>query len=325
MKRYLIVTIDTECDNQWVESSRRNISLKNIREITALQGLFNKFKIKPCYLITYPVAGDSYSVLMFREFLSSGLCEVGAHLHSWTTPPILDNEARLGSFLHSLPGNIQQQKFANLHNLIVDNLKIEAKSYRGGRYSFGSNILRALEEKGYLFDSSITPFNDWSRIGGPDYTDSHIFPYFPSRSDVLKKGDSSVLEVPVSIYFDRDIPDNLKKIILRAPLMFHLQGILKRLKLCKLIWLDPSLQSVSEMKKLIDILLDNKKTGYINLMFHSSVLLAAGSPYNKNAKEVVDFYGRLETILSYLIKDKNAINIMPKDFARLYTKTSRDD
>ena len=104
-----------------------------------------------------------------------------------------------------------------------------------------------------------------------------------------------------------------------------MQGILKRLKLCKLIWLDPSFQTVAEMKKLIDILLDNKKTGYINLMFHSSVLLAGSSPYNKSAKDVVGFYGRLESVLSYLIKDKNTVNLMPKDFAELYPRINAED
>lgn len=320
MKKYLIVTVDTECDNQWDELSRRNISLKNIKEISVLQDLFYKFKVKPCYLVTYPVASDSYSVSMFKEFLEGSLCEVGAHLHSWTTPPVFDKETRLASFLHSLPSSIQEEKFVNLHNQILDNLKIEAKSYRGGRYSFDTNILRMLEEKGYLFDSSVTPFSDWSHIGGPDYTDSFIFPYFPSSSDVLKTGDSSVLEAPVSIYFDKDIPGKLKRIILRAPATLHMQGILRRLKLCKLIWLDPSFQTVAEMKKLIDILLDTKKTGYVNLMFHSSVLLAGSSPYNKTTKDVVDFYGRLESVLSYLIKDKNTVNLTPKDFVKLYPR-----
>lgn len=314
MKRYFIVTIDTESDNLWDDFFVRNISLKNLREIPRLQSLFAKLKVRPCYLITYPVATDKYCISMFKEFLRGGICEIGTHLHTWSTPPVSDGEIRNKAFLHSLAKHIQKEKFNNLHNAIAENLNVEPKSYRGGKYSFDLTLLEILEEMEYVLDTSVTPFNNWSHIGGPDFVDAVTTPYFPSRIDVFKKGDFSVLEVPVSIDFNRDMPGRLKKMILRIPLMFHGQGILKRLGLCKLIWLDPSFQTFSEMKTLIDLTLRKQKNPCINLMFHSSVLLAGASPYNKAEKDVSDFYQRLEAILSYLVNDKIVINIMPKDF-----------
>jgi len=314
MKKHFIVTIDTESDNQWDEAFVRNLSLKNIRDIPKLQNLFNKLKVRPDYLITYPVINDEYSISIFKEFLNDSICEIGTHLHSWTTPPVSDNETRDKPFLQSFPRHVQKEKFNNLHNRIIDNLGVRPTSYRGGRYSFDKNLLEILEEKGYLLDSSITPFNDWSHIGGPDYVDCITSPYYLSKEDIFKRGDSSVLEVPISIDFDRDMSHRLKRLILRIPLRFHAQGILRRLKLCKLIWLDPSFQSFSEMKSLVDLLLDRRPDSCINLMFHSSVIIPGGSPYNKTKEDVVNFYQRLESILSYLINDRGVVNLTPKEF-----------
>lgn len=315
MKKYFIVTIDTEGDNQWDANLRHNTSLRNLREIPKLQKLFDRFRVKPSYLLTYPVANDKHGCSMFKEFLNESICEIGSHLHSWSTPPILDNEAKDASFLHWFPKSTQKEKFNTLHNVIMDNLHTEPKSYRGGKYSFDTNALEMLEEKRYLLDTSVTPFHNWSHIGGPDYVDSIALPYFLSRQDILKKGDSSVLEAPVSIDFNRSMPDNLKRSILRIPLKFHAQGILKKLGVCKLIWLDPSFQTFSEMKRLIDLLLAKKEDPCINLMFHSSVILAGGTPYNITDKDVSNFYNKLEAILEYLIKGRGVENLMPKDFA----------
>ncbi len=315
MNKYFIVTIDTEGDNNWDANLRQNTSLDNLKEIPRLQKLFDRLKVKPSYLLTYPVANDKYSSSMFKEFLSSSICEIGTHLHSWDTPPIFDNEAKDASFLHWFPKSAQKLKFNNLHNAIIDNLHTEPKSYRGGRYSFDANALELLEEKRYFLDTSVTPFHNWSHIRGPDYVDSITTPYFLSRQNILKKGDSSVLEVPVSIDFDTTMPGSLKRLILRTPLVFHAQGILRRLGLCKLIWLDPSFQTFSEMKRLVDLLLAKKANPCINLMFHSSAILAGGTPYSRTDRDVSDFYHKLESILDYLIKERGVENLMPKDFA----------
>ena len=315
MKKYFIVTIDTEGDDQWDANLRRNTSLRNLKEIPKLQKLFDKFEVKPAYLLTYPAAKDKYSCSMFKEFLSGPICEIGSHLHSWSTPPIFDNEAEKASFLHWFPKSSQKEKFNNLHNAIVDNLCTEPRSYRGGKYSFDTNALELLEEKRYLLDTSVTPFHNWSHIGGPDYVDPITEPYFLSRQDILKKGKSSVLEVPVSIDFDKTMSDSLKRFILRIPLAFHAQGILKKLGLCKLIWLDPSFQTFPEMKRLIDLLLAKRENPCINLMFHSPVILAGGTPYNITDKDVSNFYHKLESILEYLINERGVENLMPKDLA----------
>ena len=71
MKRYcdemgtkLVITIDTEPDNQWDLSLRRNLQFKNISELSSLQRLFDKYNARPTYLTTFSVVkSDVCSVL----------------------------------------------------------------------------------------------------------------------------------------------------------------------------------------------------------------------------------------------------------------------
>ena len=53
----LVVTIDTEEDN-WGSLRLTHYSFDNIARIPALQEMFDRFNVKPTYLMTYPVATD---------------------------------------------------------------------------------------------------------------------------------------------------------------------------------------------------------------------------------------------------------------------------
>lgn len=80
-----ILTIDTEADNQWNHGC--DLTVKNIKSIPRLQDLCNQYEVKPTYLITSEVSDDGYARELFKEYLNLNLAEIGAHLHSWTTPP----------------------------------------------------------------------------------------------------------------------------------------------------------------------------------------------------------------------------------------------
>ena len=50
----LVVTIDVEEDNWGIYRSK--LTVENARKITRLQNLFDRYEIKPTYLVTYQVA-----------------------------------------------------------------------------------------------------------------------------------------------------------------------------------------------------------------------------------------------------------------------------
>lgn len=309
----LVVTMDTECDNQWELDKRTHITLENIRQIPKLQSLFGRYRVRPTYLVTYPVSTDPTSVAILNDLLRDGHCEIGAHLHAWTTPPRRGNEARDHVYLHNLPRHIQREKFIALHSAIEEHFGIKPVSYRGGRWSLDGYSLRLLEEFGYLVDTSVTPYTYW-RDGGPDFRRARPFPYFPAFDDVCRPGQSRILEVPVSIAFTRR-NYALKWAYLYFPPRLHAGGILRRLRLLNLVWLEPSLSSYREMETLCRFLLDSR-AAVLNLMLHSSELMVNGSPYHRTSEDLKRFYEKLEVILNYLVKERGVESRTLAEFAR---------
>jgi hypothetical protein len=56
---HLLVGIDTEGDNQWDPRAREHPTFDNIYALPTLHALFARHRVRPTYLITYPVAGTS--------------------------------------------------------------------------------------------------------------------------------------------------------------------------------------------------------------------------------------------------------------------------
>jgi hypothetical protein len=85
-----ILTIDTEGDNQWDHG--RELTVENINFIPRFQSLCEKYSIKPTYLVTSEICEDGLAREIFTQYIQSEKAEIGAHLHSWTTPPFKDKD-----------------------------------------------------------------------------------------------------------------------------------------------------------------------------------------------------------------------------------------
>ena len=62
----------------------------------------------------------------------------------------------------------------------------------------------------------------------------------------------------------------------------------------------------------------------LNLIFHSSEAIVGGSPYNRTARELEQFFARLEQSLAYTVTDLGAIPVTFSEFRALYCGTQRD-
>ena len=113
---YFIISIDTEEDN-W-DNFDEKPTQKNIQRIPKLQKLFNRYQIKPTYLVTYPVACDPKSVSILKPILESSQCEIGTHLHPWNTPPMEERLNRKNTMLNNLGAELQFKKLQCLHDKI---------------------------------------------------------------------------------------------------------------------------------------------------------------------------------------------------------------
>ena len=181
-----ILTIDTEGDNQWDHG--RELTVENIKFVPRFQDLCDKYLIKPTYLVTSEVCEDAFAKEIFTEYLLTGNAEIGAHLHSWTTPPFLDKDGyRYNDVNHAfateLPEDLLTEKIKNLTNQIETSFGKRPLSFRSGRFGFNENVARILTDNSYLVDSSVTPYTSWSDHqgipggkGGPDFLNNNTIP-----------------------------------------------------------------------------------------------------------------------------------------------------
>jgi hypothetical protein len=288
---YLIVTIDVEEDN-WGKYEVLNPSVSNVKRLTEFQELCNRFGIKPTYMITYPVATNREAINLLRKILDEGKCEIAAQLHPWNTPPFEEVANSRNSMLCNLPIEIQYKKIESLHAKI---------SFRSGRWAYDQNVAQNIYKMNYKIDSSVTPFTDWSRSHGPDY--SGFFP-MAYKDFVNNPGeiDSHIYEVPATIGFlqsNYGICKNIDNLFNNKVLKnLHIRGLLDRLHIVNKIWLSPE---ISDGREMIQLANSMRKNGYhfLNMFFHSPSLINGLTPFVKTKEEVRELKARIETFFEH--------------------------
>jgi peptidoglycan/xylan/chitin deacetylase (PgdA/CDA1 family) len=293
----ILLGVDTEADDQWSEAARRRLTVENVRELPRLQALCDRYGVKPTFLVTYEMAVDDGARGVLREMASSGRAEIATHHHPWSTPP----EVRE----HEYPLNLAPARFREQLLRLTDavaGITGEAPvSYRAGRNGFAGWQVPILEELGYLVDSSVDPFFNEKRKGGPSFAGAPLTPYFVSPVDPRKAGGSRVLEIPVTSALDRKWPHWLETAYADVSSAYHFRRALRLLGVARPIWLRPSYSKPKDMRLLARRILDNGRAP-ANIIFHSSELLPGASPYNRTHDDVERFHRELEELLAFLVE-----------------------
>lgn len=297
----VFITIDTEEDN-WGEYVADGISVDNLDRIPKLQEVFDRYKAIPTYLVNYPVVtSDKFKII--KQIFNEGRCSIGAHCHPWNTPPIKEKLTDYNSMLNNLSYNLIFDKLQTLHNEILKNLGVNPKSFRAGRWGFSNSVAQCLEEMGYIIDTSMSPFIDWTKYYGPDYTNmiANIYKFNPDDIFVSDpKG--SLLEVPPTIGFYQNNYKKcfwIRKWILSSILAkYHVIGILDRLRILNFRWMSPELCNGNEMVSLAKSYIRNGYK-YLNMSFHSTSLLPGKGPYVKSQEGYEDLLRRIEVLLNF--------------------------
>lgn len=313
----LLVGIDTEGDNQWDAHARANQQFANLYALPRLHALFARHRIRPTYVITYPVARDTRSAEVLRGLLAGGDCEIGAHHHAWETPPCTPDDIRRHPYASALPRVQFEQQLASLTDAITAAVGIRPVTYRSGRFGFSAEHVSALERLGYLVESSVAPLFYESHKGGPEFVEAPLTPYFLAYDNATTPGSSGVLEVPVSCGLNRHLPKRLQYAYARAPRPYLTKRVLRRLGLLRLRWLRPSYSSLPEMVGLARSLARAGEP-VLNLLFHSSEAIVGGSPYNRTQGELDAFFDRLERFLEFATRELNAVPATFAEFRRAY-------
>ena len=317
MKRSLLVSIDTEPDDQWSVPPPR--TTHNVTRLPRLQELFDTYGVRPTYFVEYLVASDPVAVRILRDFFEAGKCEIAAHLHGWTTPPDYDVPPWPKPYLYQYPKEVQRAKLQRLHEKLASEFKTPPISYRAGRFGFDEHGLQLLAELGYVADSSVTPGIQWEQDAGnaPDFRRAPFMPYEICERDVCSPGASGVIEVPVSIGYTLRWPRSLAHLVLNS--RPRLPGRIMA-KACGLrrTWFRPFLHNkMPDVRAAARWLLQCQKTGFINMMFHSSELLP-NSKWTRNENEIKLLLERIEQLIILAIELGCEPGLTIGEFARLH-------
>lgn len=298
----LIITIDTEEDS-WNGYSPANNTVRNIERVPALQEMFDRFGVRPTYLVTYPVAADEKAASILKAVLDRGGCEIGAHCHPWNTPPFEEEINKSNTMLCNLPKGLQFKKLRVLDEAIKKSFGIKPTSFRCGRWGYNRDVAENLQRLGYKVDTSIAAYTDWSAYDGPDFSTIPPGPFRFSADDILKEQPGGPLaEVPATVGFLQRryaLSNRILRAVSRRPVKRpRLSGILYRLNIVNKVWLSPEFSDAATMIRLAGTMKKNNYA-FLNMSFHSPNLIAGLTPFVRTKEAEKDFLDRTNEFLKF--------------------------
>jgi glycosyltransferase involved in cell wall biosynthesis len=310
----LIVAIDAEAEFDWSGPFRRtHTGVKNLRQLRLAQDIFDRFGVRPIYLVDYAVAAQRDGYEPLREIVAAGRCEIGAHLQAWETPPFEEELSERNSYNHNLPAWLQKEKLARLTETIIESFGIRPEAYRAGRYGIGEEMAWILAELGYRIDMSVRPGVDLRVLHAPDFRRAPARPYWFGE-------DRTLLEIPTTsallglfgstekfgtrLYDLLSRPDALKA---------HAPGFFARLGLLERVFLSPEGVSFPDMRRLTRVLLSRGHRVFV-LSFHSSSLLPGSTKYVSSQNDLGHFLSQIEAFLEFFLGEAGGRTTTPSEF-----------
>lgn len=308
MNKKLLITIDTEADNQWDVS--HGISTENALYLPRFQELCERYGFIPTWLTNWEMCHDGRFVQYMKPKNNSGLCEIGMHLHAWNNPPefpiatVTDQRAYLIEYTESQ----MAAKIDALHNALLNSFEAPVTSHRSGRWALDERYVSLLADRGFVVDCSVTPHMSWggapgqTGMPGSDYSSSRESPY------ELCPG---LLEVPMTIRRTNRFAFDA----VHEPKDLLRQG--KRLVLGQWQWLRPSVNlSASSLTSLLS---DVSKSDdvYAMFMIHSSELMPGGSPNFPDESSIDELYRVIDRTFAAAAKlgfDGQSMTAFAKDY-----------
>jgi hypothetical protein len=294
----LVVVIDTEAEFCWTGTgSRRANGVTSVKASLQVQPVFERYNVRPTFVVDYPVSTIPEGYEVIRDFYNSGVCEVGAHLQPWDTPPFVEEISDRNSYPGNLAPEVEREKLVRLTAAIVQNIGVQPRIYKAGRYGVGLATPGILAELGYEIDASVLPGTDLRRQSGPDFSQCPAHPYWFGT-------DPALLELPLSIGYTGAIarfPAAARTLATHPVLKtLHVPGILSHLGLLDRIVLTPEGITFEEQRRLARAML---RRGYrvFSLTYHSPSLAPGNTPYVRDAAELRLFLSRIERFLEFFM------------------------
>jgi hypothetical protein len=320
----LIVAVDTEAEFDWNGPFlRTQTSVRNVHNQTMAQAIFDRFGVRPVYLVDYAVATRPEGYIPLWEIAQSGRCEIGAHLHPWITPPLSEELSNQNSFSQNLSAQLQQEKLGRLTEAIRSSFAIRPVTYRAGRLGVGEEIAGVLGSLDYRIDMSVLPGIDMRRLDGPDFRRGLDRPYWFGPGGRL-------LEIPAASSFTgflanprvpNAVPAQLYARLSRPSLdRLRLRGLFARSGLLEWIFLSPEGVTSAELRRLTRALLERGNRTFV-MSYHSSSLLPGNTQYVRSELELAQFLQKIEQYLGFFMGELGGVSMTPSELRAALSET----
>jgi hypothetical protein len=304
----LFVVVDTEEEFDWdAPYSRANVGVTAMRHIGRAQQIFDRFGIKPTYVIDYPVASQADGYEPLRDIWQDGRCTIGAHVHPWVNPPYEEDLNPENSFIKNLPERLRRAKLQVLMDAITKRFE-RPRVFKAGRYGISAAMVPLLEQLGFEVDNSVCPRHDFSAQNGPTFADLDSTPFF------LTPG---LLEIPCTVDYT-GWAGSWRPALHRAassPLMsrFPAVGVLAKAQVSNRIMLSPEGNTCEDMKSLATALLKRGLRTF-TLTFHSPSVAPGHTSYVRTEADLSGFLRSIEQFCEFFMTRLVGVPATPLEY-----------
>lgn len=284
----LFVTVDVEEIFDWNEFSEDKIEVPSTLGLQQFQDVCSTYGVKPIYFITYPILCDEPLASELNAFLDAGVCEVGIHIHTWTTPPHLPSYDLAASYQGNLTYDMERAKIESVAAKFTEVFGFAPQVHRAGRFGCGPNTFRILKELGIQEDFSPSALFDFSETDGPDFSSL--------TSEVFVDQETDVRCFPVTGLQFVSGPDWFTGLLHQTGLFNILPSAITR----KDVRLTPEDNGADRLKVLTKSVLAGGVTEFV-FTIHATSLLPAGNQYATTENDVAATLRTTEAYLDYFM------------------------
>ena len=299
-----LITVNVEADR--LDQRPLLLTTKNSRCLPRLQTLCEAFGFLPTYLVSYEMASCPQFVEFGRDVLRRNAGEIGAHLHGWTCPPFRTLTADDHFHQPYITDWGKQPMWEKLHALtskLENEFEHDIVTHRSGRWALNNRYVKMLRKRGYKVDCSVTPFVSWRKVpgipggrGGSNYQTFPYNEYFVDVDNYRMPGESSLLEVPVTIrpvYKNRIAPASMYS--LQRMALTYVHRATRRL-FPSVAWMRPNGKNLMTLFQLVEES-ELSEQNYMQLVLSSSDLMEGGDPKSEDAifNDIEQLFARAST------------------------------
>ncbi len=305
----LVVVVDTEEEFDWSKAPDSNqVSVSAMAYIDRVQTIFDEFGIRPCYVVDYPVASQADGYQTLKQYFDTGKCEIGAQLHPWVNPPLRETINQRNMYPGNLSPDLEREKLVRLCNMIEQNIGVYPEIYKAGRYGFGPNTGRILEELGFKIDLSVCPPLNEHLEGGPDYRDFNAVPFWFGCSN------QRCLEIPNTgayVGWANHKAKSIYEIALKLKRM-RVPGILSRIgALDRLILSPEGFTSKEHVKLTMDLYKKGIRT--FTWSFHSPSVAPGHTCYVQSDRQLKRFIDSFRYYFDFFLTKLQGESVTPTE------------